>query len=226
MNNFFKAAAWFGNLISDLLFPKHCIICGTILPLTQKLCICTKCEPDVKDMVSVCVDQNTGCDEVISALNYSGNVRRSMLKFKFQDIKYLGYTFAKVLSQAVKGRSFVGDNTIVTAVPIHISKDREYNQSEVIARELCKELGLNYTGGIIYKIKPIERLSGMANHDKDFFIKEAFMINPIINLTGKTIIVVDDIFTTGTTLKTISDQLKRYGAKHVYALTACYSKSQ
>lgn len=224
MKSFFKCAVWLGNLISDLLFPKYCIICGSMLPLTQKFCICAKCEPDVKYMASVCVDESTGCDEVISGLEYCGNVRQAMLKFKFQDLKYIGYTFAKVIFQKVKNRAFINGNTIVTAVPIHIARDREYNQAEVIARELCKELGLSYTDGIIYKIKPIERLSAMDKQDKYFFTKESFMINPTVNLTGKTIIVVDDIFTTGATLKTISGELKKHGAEHVYALTACYSK--
>lgn len=177
-------------------------------------------------MVSVCVDESTGCDEVISALHYDGSTREAMLKFKFKDLKYLGYSFGKVLSDAVKDRAFVNADTVVTAVPLHISRDREYNQSEVIARHLCNELNMEYCSNLIYKIKPIDRLSGMENHDKSFFAKDAFMINPLANLSGKTVIVVDDVFTTGSTLHEISQELRKYGAKHVYALTACYSKSQ
>ena len=222
----FKIVLWFVDLFLDLIFPKYCITCGAVLPLTQKLCICSKCEPSIKSMVSVCVDESTGCDEVISALHYDGSTREAMLKFKFKDLKYLGYSFGKVLSDAVKDRAFVNADTVVTAVPLHISRDREYNQSEVIARHLCNELNMEYCSNLIYKIKPIDRLSGMENHDKSFFAKDAFMINPLANLSGKTVIVVDDVFTTGSTLHEISQELRKYGAKHVYALTACYSKSQ
>ena len=66
----------------------------------------------------------------------------------------------------------------------------------------------------------------MEREDKEFFIKDAFMFNPLVNLTGKTVIIVDDVFTTGSTLRTISQIMRKHGAKRVYALTACYSKTQ
>ena len=225
--SFFNMFRWLSDLILDFIFPKYCVICGRVMPLAQRLCICRKCEPAVPDMVSVYVDEeSTGCVEVVSALRYDGATREAMLKFKFKDIKYLGYTFAKALADAVKDRKFVSEEAVVTAIPLHVSRDREYNQAEVIARHMCNELGIAYSSDIIYKIKPIERLSGMEREDKEFFIKDAFMFNPLVNLTGKTVIIVDDVFTTGSTLRTISQIMRKHGAKRVYALTACYSKTQ
>ncbi|MBQ8526098.1 MAG: ComF family protein [Clostridia bacterium] len=177
-------------------------------------------------MTSVLIDDNSGCEEIISALKYDGKIREAMLRFKFKNIKYLGYTFGKLLAEAVKDRSFMNEAALITYVPIHVSRNREYNQSAVIAEHICSELGLECSGGIIYRIKPIERLSSMNGYDKEFYIRNSYMFNPLINLSGKTVVIVDDVLTTGTTLRTVSEELRKHGAKHVYALIACYSKTQ
>lgn len=214
------------DFVSDFVFPRYCIICGRVIPPGQKLCLCDGCSDVATQMRAVFDGKQINCTEIISALKYDGNTRDSMLKFKFKGIKHLGYTFGKLLADCVRDREFVNNDTIVTAVPIHDIRDREYNQAEVIARVVCDELSMTYTSDIFYKIMPIERLSGMEKHDKKFFINNAFLFNPSVNLTGKTVIVTDDVYTTGATLGVIANELKKRGAKRVYALTACYSKKQ
>lgn len=224
--NFFKGLNVCTTVAEDMLFPKYCINCGRMLPVMQKLCVCDRCTEAVKKMVSVYDDERIGCKQIVSALKYDGKIRDAMLKFKFKNIKYLGYTFGKLLAETVKDRDFINKDTVITAVPIHISRDREYNQSEVVARHMCRELGIDYTDGVLFRIRPIKRLSSMELGDKEFFIKDSYMLNPCVNLCGKTVVIIDDVFTTGTTLRVVSREMKKYGAKEVYALTACYSKIQ
>ena len=215
-----------GEFVCDFVFPRYCVVCGKIIPPGQKLCLCDECADTAVRMRTVFDGEQINCTEIISALKYDGNIRTSMLKFKFKGIKHLGYTFGKLLADCIKNREFVNDDTVLTAVPIHDIRDREYNQSEVIARVVCEELGMVYTSDLFYKIMPIERLSSMEKQDKKFFINDAFLFNPTVNLSGKTVIVTDDVYTTGATLAVIAKELKKRGAKKVYALTACYSKKQ
>ena len=224
--SFFKGLSFCRELCVDMLFPKYCINCGKIMPPGKTLCVCDKCALAVADMNCIFTDNNSGCDEIVSALKYDGKIREAMLKFKFKDIKYLGYTFGSLLADAVRGRAFLENAALITAVPIHVDRDREYNQSEVIARCMCSQLGLEYSSGIIYRVKPIQRLSGMTSDDKEYFIKNSYLFNPLVNLTNKTVVIIDDVYTTGTTLREISKEFRKHGAKQVYALTACYSKIQ
>ena len=209
-----------------MIFPKHCIVCDKFIPAGMIYCVCDKCYPDIEKEKKVIIDEKSGCDEIISPFIYRDNVRKSMLKFKFKGIKYLGYTFAKEMAAMLKERKFFNDDTIIIPVPIHPIRDRDYNQSEVLAKNLCKLTNTHYYKDILCKIKPIERLSGMSYNDKSFFIKNAFHINSRYNLSGKTVLIVDDIYTSGTTYKELSDELRMRGAKYVYGVSACYNEKE
>jgi ComF family protein len=169
-------------------------------------------------------ESENGYDEIISPLPYRDNIRSSLIEFKFKNIKYLGYTFAKAMYNELKNRNFISSDCYILPVPIHISRDRDYNQSAVLAKHLSEWLGIDVLEDALFKIKPISRLSGMGLEDKKLYIKNSFLYNPCMNLSGKTVIVVDDVYTSGTTLLEISKYLRMYGAEHVYAVTACHSK--
>ena len=218
--NFFKE--WF----LDMLFPKHCILCNRLIGAGKLYCVCDKCTHKLNDLRRVIIDEKSGMDEVICPFEYKDNVRNAMLDFKFRGIKYLGYTFAKEMSNMLKDRKFFEGEVIITAVPIHVTRDRVYNQSEVLAQNICKLTNKEYSGNLLYKIKPIDRISGMKVVDKKFFTKGAFHIDSRVNLTGKTVLVVDDIYTSGTTFKEISDMLRLRGASYVYGVTACYREKE
>ncbi len=210
----------------DIAFPKHCIFCGRLIPAGKKLCVCNKCSYKLILQRVAIGDERSGCDEVLSPLKYEDGVRLSMLKFKFKSVKYFGYTYAKVMADMLIDRRFYNDDCIIAAVPIHSIRDRAYNQSEVLARLLCRLTNKEYCDNLIYKIKPIDRLSKMNNIDKAFYSKDSFHINSCYNVSGKTIIIVDDIYTSGTTLKELSSQLRMRGAKQVYGITATYRELQ
>ena len=214
-NFFFRIAKATYNTALDTLFPKYCIICGRLLPANFKFCVCHRCKPEMNKQAHVIVDNPCGCEEIISPFTYDGNVRQAMLKFKFKGIKYLGYTFAKAMADMLYGRRFIEEDCVL-----------DYNQSDVIARYVTEMTGLPYYSDVVYKIKPITRISGMLRRDKKFFVQGSFHFNICYNLTGKTVIIVDDIYTSGSTLKVFADELKMHGAHKVYALTACVTEAQ
>jgi len=224
MNFIIKTASSICNGVLDILFPKRCIGCDKLMPVSEMFCLCDNCQRELKkEKIFIREDEN-GYDEIISPLPYRDNIRRSLIEFKFKNLKYLGYTFAKAMYNELKNRSFISSDCYILPVPIHISRDRDYNQSAVLAKYLSNWLGVDILDDALFKIKPISRLSGMELEDKKLYIKNSFIYNPCINLSGKTVIVVDDVYTSGTTLLEISKYLRMYGAERVYAVTACHSK--
>ena len=221
-----KVLNFFKEVCLDMLFPKHCIFCNRLIGAGETYCICSNCASKVSESKTVIIDERSGMEEVISPLEYEGNVRYTMLNFKFRGIKYLGYTFAVEMAKMLKDRKFFNSDVIITAVPVHSIRDRAYNQSEVLAKNICKLTNTKYSGNLLYKIKPIDRLSGMKVTDKKFFVKNAFHIDSCADLSGKTVLVVDDIYTSGTTFKEISGMLRSRGARYVYGITACYRKKE
>lgn len=218
----FKCLCVSKEVILDIVFPKKCIFCSRLIPAGSRICICKKCISQPAQQAEIISDANTACEEVICSLKYDGNVRDAMLEFKFSGVKYIGSTFAKTLSDLADGRKFLTEDCIITAVPVHTVRDRAYNQSEVIAKEFCAFTGKEYCDCLIYKIRPINKISGMNRVDKEFFSIDSFHINSGYNISGKTVVIIDDICTSGTTLRELASKLYSRGAKAVYGIAACY----
>lgn len=221
---FFNISKGIANTILDTVYPKYCVMCGRMMPANVSYCVCTSCQPAQQKRKRYITDKKCGCDEVMAPFRYDGITRRSMLRFKFKGVKYIGYTFASSMSDMLKHREFVDDDCLLLPVPIHISRDRAYNQSEVLADYISEQTGIPVSRDAVYKIRPISRISGMKHRDKRFFIKDSFHIDASCNFTGKTLIIIDDIYTSGTTLKELSDLLRMHGATRVYAVTACVAE--
>lgn len=224
MSFIIKITRFISDVFLDILFPKRCINCKRTMPVSEKFCLCKDCRKELKRTKTFVRESENGYDEIISPLPYRDNIRNSLIEFKFKNIKYLGYTFAKAMYDELKNRNFISSDCYILPVPIHISRDRDYNQSAVLAKHLSEWLGIDVLEDALFKIKPISRLSGMGLEDKKLYIKNSFLYNPCMNLSGKTVIVVDDVYTSGTTLLEISKYLRMYGAERVYAVTACHSK--
>jgi ComF family protein len=108
---------------------------------------------------------------------------------------------------------------LTTAVPMHPYKlkQRGYNQAELLAKSLANYFKIPFRGDIIYKKNnrlPQVNLDRKAREDN---IKGSFFVSE--NLRGKKIILVDDIFTTGCTIKECASELKKKGAENITAIT-------
>lgn len=210
----------------DLVFPRNCIVCGKEVFLLSRFCVCRACREKLAAQPPMITAKKHGCDLIMSPLPYRGEIRRAMIEYKFNGIKYPGYSFARVIADRVKDMKIDPKKCVIIAVPIHVSRDRDYNQSEVIARYLAEFIGAEYLGGVLCKIKPIDRLSGMEDCDKKFFIRNSFEFNLLADIRGRDVIVADDVYTSGATLSEVSRLLRINGANRVYAVTACYSRKE
>lgn len=160
-------------------------------------------------------------DEAAGALKYEGSIRNSMLKFKFESVKYYGSTFARVIYDTL-GSSYIEDDVIMCCVPSSPSRDRKYNQTLVIAEELAKMYNVRLIADLMYKQRDLPPLSKMNVNERKINISGAFNVNPVYNIRNKKVIVIDDIYTSGTTANECAKTLKAYGAQWVGIICACY----
>ena len=96
---------------------------------------------------------------------------------------------------------------------------RGYNQSELIAKELFKELDISYEKNNLIKIKDTKTQSKLNKTQRIENIKEAFIIKDDAKIKDKRVILVDDIYTTGNTVNECSKVLKKAGAKEIIVVT-------
>ena len=148
---------------------------------------------------------------------FSGDLRRLILKFKEGNARYLRYIFGQMALDAVPKE--VWDN-VSLLVPIPSSeksfKERGYNQSELICNEINRVTGIPVATDVLYRTSEVKtkRLKMQERREK---IRLSYGYNRLIG--DETVLLVDDVCTTGETLKACAEQLKFAGAKTVY----CFS---
>ncbi|MCX6738177.1 MAG: phosphoribosyltransferase family protein, partial [Candidatus Parcubacteria bacterium] len=125
-----------------------------------------------------------------------------------------------MLSTQLFSKEQNSSNLIVCCVPIHKKKlkNREFNQSEEIAKHLSEEFGLNFIKDLIIKIKNTPPQAELSKDERKKNITNTFEINPLLKdvIKDKNILLVDDVFTTGSTMEECSKILKQNCAQSVW----------
>lgn len=184
---------------------RRCEGCGSFLHPTSYYCnTCSK-------MDKLCFKRN------ISAFPYEGEFCRSIVRLKYKDKKYLRYAFSQILAEQI--RSEYADIAFELALPVPTPplrlKQRGYNQVELYARLTAEELHIPFSDSALYTIRENPSLVGKKRTERLQAVKGAFAADEA-QVKGKTVLLFDDVFTSGATLNACSKALKMAGAAEVY----------
>lgn len=230
------------NLLLDILFPKKCIGCkkegsyycqDCISNILQTHLVCPLCEDlAVGGQTHPLCRKRFGLDGLWSLGIYQGPLRIVIQKLKYEPS--LVREFASILVDITleywaKYQPFIFDlikkdkgiGWAVVPVPLHWFKEnkRGFNQSALIGQLLSKKLGLDYCNGLkrVRYTRPQVKLRYLQRKEN---IKDAFEVTKSYTPTiSPYVLLIDDVWTTGSTLKECCYILKKAGAKKVWALT-------
>ncbi len=184
----------------------HCPVCGRVTPSGSGLCFqCHMQKPKFRKHQSV--------------VFYTREIRHALLKFKFYHKRHYAIPIGSVMC------SFVTEEyDMITAVPISKKKlrTRGYNQSRLLAEQIERLRGIPYTE-TLKKIKDTPPQSRLGSKQRLTNIKNAFSIVNTELVSGKRILLIDDIYTTGSTVNECARVLKKAGAAYVDVLTFAMS---
>ena len=212
------------NFVLDLFFPTKCIKCHTKGPELCKKCSDTMKYPDQENMT-----------DIFACFEYHNPHIKKLLHFlKYYRKQHIGeilgrYVYERLIEEIAELQTFSAGNKILlipAPLSFHRLRERGYNQATIIARGMIEAdmdgiLALETT--IVSKTKdtlPQARIKDRLTRLKN--IKNCFAINNSIKIRGKTIIVIDDITTTGGTLNEIITLLKESGAKKVVGFAVAH----
>lgn len=159
--------------------------------------------------------------QTASLYHYGGPIRTALLAFKFYNEESAGKFFADRMAEAVE--KFPEDAPdLVCYVPCYDLKDgRRYNQSEVLAENIAEALGTDLGKDVLIKIKNIKSQTKTKNRSERLQNpRGAYAFNQNCDVRKKTVLLIDDIVTTGATLRECTGELYRAGAFRVCRLTA------
>lgn len=189
---------WFSNA--------HCCdICGA--PMQYKLdCVCKNCT--IKRPIF---------DKAISIFEYTEFSKFPILRLKNNDATYLVDIFARLITRSLK--SIVTGNEIIIPIPLHRKKlmKRRYNQSALLAKKIAKLLNMKYRPLLLEKITNTLPQEGLNRDARLRNVVGSFNIHKRID--NVSIILIDDVMTTGATADECSKILKQNGAKRVTVAT-------
>ncbi len=199
--------------IKSLFYPKRCIFCRELIEDTGDLLCCPKCEKDLLNIKVVTGKHNM---RYISAAVYANNVRKAIHRFKFRGRTQYAPTLAYFLHRAVSDEP---DFDLITWAPTSALRkfSRGYDQSELLARQLGKRMGIDVKRGL-KKFKHTKRQSALSAEKRCENVRGKYRAYENI-VNNKRILIVDDVRTTGATMNECVDTLLRGGARDCVAVT-------
>jgi ComF family protein len=172
---------------------------------------------DEFDLCTVCRKGVVNFDSVYSFGSYEDPLRKLIHLYKYGRVESLAKPLSALLLRALPREERVD---VVMAMPMHFRKrmQRGFNQAELLAAPVAKRYGLRLSKNL-RKTRHTRPQAGLTETQRQENLKNSFVVRRPEQLSGKRVLLVDDVFTTGATLRSAVKALKDTGALRVTALT-------
>ena len=227
----------FLGTLADLLYPRRCPVCDrAVSPFGSLICkacenkliyikepYCMKCgktlRQEEKEYCGDCIRHEHLFDRGRALYEYK-SVADSIYRFKYKGRQEYAAYYARCLMKKLGGWIAGCRPDAFVPVPIHSAKRRVrgYNQAEVLARELSRLTGIPVETNLIQRVRKTVPMKELSAAERQNNLKKAFKICRN-DVKLNTIVIIDDIYTTGSTIDAMSYELRAAGIKHIYFMT-------
>jgi ComF family protein len=197
-----------------------CSVCGEALHSPAFLN-----QPEPK--CGLCQRAHPPFERAVAYGGYDGGLRDLIHLLKYQQIRPAAAVLGKMLAKALTGleSSFPDGLITVVPVPLHTRKrsQRGFNQAELIARAALETMPrpgrFRIDADALVRRRETQSQIGLTRHQRRENLRGAFKVSNSVTIAGHNVVLVDDVFTTGTTAAECARVLSRAGASHVYVAT-------
>ncbi|MCD8154674.1 MAG: ComF family protein [Clostridiales bacterium] len=226
------------EVLLDALYPRCCPLCHQVLENPEELLCpgcretlrpvtgarCMKCGRPVEEEREFCPQCKEGrrsFDQGLGIFPYDGIWRRSMVRFKYYGCREYGDFYARAMCFYGKKQILRWRPSRIVPVPVHPGKRRSrgFNQAEYLARRIGWITGIPVDEGLVVKTKKTKSQKKLSASQRQKNLREAFQVRERVD--GLRILVIDDVYTTGSTMDAMARCLKEKGAVRVYFITVC-----
>lgn len=205
------------NFILTLLYPKKCPFCRRLID--EKRRVCPSCSTKLPYIYQRPPRKYEHLDECYSCLEYKDTVRESIHRYKFSGAAVYAEIYGDFLTKCIDENGISCD--IITWVPLSGARLRKrgYDQARLLAEAVAGRRGLECLP-LLRKIRDNKAQSGISDEAKrKKNVSGVYKAITEFPITGKHILIIDDVVTTGSTLSECAGALKKAGAHRVTALT-------
>ena len=206
----------------DIVDKGLCPVCAKTLPYIKPP-ICQKCGKTVKEDTGICLEciyAQYHFERAVPVFEYTSDMQQLIHRFKYQGVYYLSRTLGYWMAEAYKQRCN-WEVDVIVPVPLHPRRERErgFNQSALLAGEVGRSIGVQVDCRILKRRKHTSTQVVLNKHQRRQNLWDAFEVIDPDKVRGRVILLIDDVFTTGSTVDECSRVLMHAGAKRVYVLT-------
>jgi ComF family protein len=227
----------------DLFFPKFCLGCGRwgryicdscrekIKPLSHLKCpVCEK--PSIDGMTHPGCTTKYSLDGLTSFYRYDGVIQKAIKHIKYRYTFDIVNDFIAIIPDSsfsiftqLRTKNHEPKTCFMVPIPLHTSRynNRGFNQAEIIANALGKRLNMPVNSHVLFRSKKTvpqvemkDRKKRLANMEHVFAVSNNV---PVLRSNDVTILLIDDVFTTGATIRSAASVLKHSGVKFVWGVT-------
>lgn len=228
--------------VLQILFPKTCPICGDILDKEREICPeckhkliyirepkCKKCgKPfeqreygsQMREYCGDCTKLHHSYEHGMALFQYNEEIRESIFRFKYHNQRTYAEFYGKEMAK--RYGTFIHSLGIEVFIPVPLSKkkqrNRGFNQAELIARICGQQLGISVDNGKLLRCRDTVPQKELNHTERRKNLKSAFIIGKN-EVKYKKVLLVDDIYTTGSTIDACAEILRQDGAEKVYFIS-------
>jgi ComF family protein len=226
-----------GKLCLEILYPTSCVFCGSLKVGTDRICtscrrkirvprepLCKKCGKPIlhpeEEYCRDCSRRKAAFESGRSLWIHRPPVSDAVYRFKYHNCRCYAEVFAWEMWQRFEWQIYRWEIDVILPVPIHRSRRRKrgYNQAELLAKELSELSRIPVDTQTLVRVRKTDAQKNVRAGKRVQNLKGAFACIST-EKRYQNVLVVDDIYTTGSTMQTIAEVLKEKGIKNVYFMT-------
>ncbi len=228
--------------ILNLLFPVNCGVCNGEVDINNKYGVCRKCRENIEIINSrgckycgkpvntddmfcdLCKGKKSKIDKINTVCYYKDNIKILIKNFKFNNRQYLGKILGELVLNLYKLRLKDEKIDLILGVPLSSirKKTRGYNQAEILVKYLSKKTGISTGKKLLIRTHDTNPQYTLSRIERFKNIRGAFKASE--KVARKNILLIDDIATTGATLQSCAEALKKANAENIYAMVIAHGK--
>lgn len=228
----------------EIIYPKICLSCKNKLGASSiENFICAGCWAKIKknpppfcrvcgrhlekpgfanNICPQCVKTRFYFDRAFSPCVYTGIIRDLIHEFKYKNKDYLGSSLSSLMTEFIREYNLPIDRLdLIIPVPLHKIRlrEREFNQAEILSRHIAEEFKKDISTDILQRRRHTKTQTRLETNERLLNVRGTFSVIKNRGLSGKNVLLVDDVFTSGATSSEASFALKEAGANMVFVLT-------
>lgn len=225
LRTIFTSTGDFSLALLNLLYPQDCVVCANRIREVKAAQLCKTCNDRIMRFADSphwsITEKDFAFDAAYHVAGYEDIVKKCICLFKYEGKTRLSKLLGALMAEYAERNMNLKDIDMLVPVPLHPVKmrERQFNQSELIAGHIAKRFDKKLENRWVKRIRYTAPQTGLSRQQRLRNMKGAFLVRQDSDFKDKSVLLVDDVMTTGATLHECAKAIKSAGAKKVFAFT-------